>query len=275
MLIWIRSKYTINSAITGEYHRRFTLILRPITIDLESLMAELAVNIDHVATLREARGGQEPDPVSAAVLAELFGAVGIVCHLREDRRHVNDRDLRLLREVVQTKLDLEMGASEELISIALQTLPDLVTIVPENREELTTEGGLNVAADIERYRDLVYQMHERDIEVSFFIDPVDEQIEAVLQTEADIIELHTGTYANARTVHDVEQCLLDVVRASEIAHVSGLRVTAGHGLNYVNVGAIVTIPQIVEVSIGHAIMARAIYVGLKDAIREMVLKVRG
>lgn len=238
-------------------------------------MAELAVNIDHVATLREARGGQEPDPVSAAVLAELFGAVGIVCHLREDRRHVNDRDLRLLREVVQTKLDLEMGASEELISIALQTLPDLVTIVPENREELTTEGGLNVAADIERYRDLVYQMHERDIEVSFFIDPVDEQIEAVLQTEADIIELHTGTYANARTVHDVEQCLLDVVRASEIAHVSGLRVTAGHGLNYVNVGAIVTIPQIVEVSIGHAIMARAIYVGLKDAIREMVLKVRG
>lgn len=238
-------------------------------------MAELAVNIDHVATLREARGGQEPDPVSAAVMAELYGAVGIVCHLREDRRHVNDRDLRLLREVVQTKLDLEMGASEELISIALQTLPDLVTIVPENREELTTEGGLNVAADIERYRNLVYQMHERDIEVSFFVDPVDEQIEAVLQTEADIIELHTGAYANARTAHDVEQCLVDVVRASEVAHESGLRVTAGHGLNYVNVSAIVTIPQIVEVSIGHAIMARAIYVGLKDAIQEMVLKVRG
>ncbi len=238
-------------------------------------MAELAVNIDHVATLREARGGREPDPVSAAVMAELYGAVGIVCHLREDRRHVNDRDLRLLREVVQTKLDLEMGASEELISIALQTLPDLVTIVPENRDELTTEGGLNVAADVERYRELVYQMHERDIEVSFFIDPVDEQIEAVLQTEADIIELHTGAYANARTAQDVEQCLVDVVRASEVAHESGLRVTAGHGLNYVNVSAIVTIPQIVEVSIGHAIMARAIYVGLKDAIQEMVLKVRG
>ena len=238
-------------------------------------MAELAVNIDHVATLREARGGREPDPVSAAVMAELYGAVGIVCHLREDRRHVNDRDLRLLREVVQTKLDLEMGASEELISIALQTLPDLVTIVPENRDELTTEGGLNVAADVERYRELVYQMHERDIEVSFFIDPVDEQIEAVLQTEADIIELHTGAYANARTAQDVEQCLVDVVRASEVAHESGLRVTAGHGLNYVNVSAIVTIPQIVEVSIGQAIMARAIYVGLKDAIQEMVLKVRG
>lgn len=275
MLIWIRSKYTTRTAITRENRRRIPLFLRPDINNHQSVMAELAVNIDHVATLREARGGREPDPVSAAVMAELYGAVGIVCHLREDRRHVNDRDLRLLREVVQTKLDLEMGASEELISIALQTLPDLVTIVPENRDELTTEGGLNVAADVERYRELVYQMHERDIEVSFFIDPVDEQIEAVLQTEADIIELHTGAYANARTAQDVEQCLVDVVRASEVAHESGLRVTAGHGLNYVNVGAIVTIPQIVEVSIGHAIMARAIYVGLKDAIQEMVLKVRG
>lgn len=238
-------------------------------------MAELAVNIDHVATLREARGGQEPDPVTAALMAELYGAVGIVCHLREDRRHVNDRDLRLLREVVQTKLDLEMGASDELISIALETLPDVVTIVPENREELTTEGGLNIACDVERYRDLVLRMHERDIEVSFFIDPTEEQIEAVLETEADIIEFHTGTYANARTATDVEQCLVDLVRAAEIAHESGLRVTAGHGLNYVNVGAIVAIPQIVEVSIGHAIMARSIYVGLKEAIQEMVLKVRG
>ncbi|MFN4768637.1 MAG: pyridoxine 5'-phosphate synthase [Candidatus Kapaibacterium sp.] len=238
-------------------------------------MADLAVNIDHVATLREARGGQEPDPVTAALLAELHGAVGIVCHLREDRRHVNDRDLRILREVVQTKLDLEMGASDELISIALDTLPDLVTIVPENREELTTEGGLDVASNIARYRDLVTRMHERDIEVSFFIDPAEEQIDAVLQTEADIIELHTGTYANARSAADVEQCLVELVHACEIAHESGLRVTAGHGLNYVNVGAIVSIPQIVEVSIGHAIMARAMYVGLETAVREMVKLSRG
>lgn len=240
-----------------------------------NIMAELAVNIDHVATLREARGGREPDPVTAAVMAELYGAVGIVCHLREDRRHVNDRDLRLLREVVQTKLDLEMGASTEMLAIAVQTLPDLVTIVPEHREELTTEGGLDVAGDIGRYQELVDRMHERDIEVSFFIDPVEEQIDAVLQTGADIIELHTGTYANARSAEQVEQCLVDVVRGSELAHESGLRVTAGHGLNYVNVDAIVAIPHIVEVSIGHAIMARAMYVGLESAVREMVLKVRG
>ncbi len=233
-------------------------------------MAELAVNIDHIATLREARGGTEPDPVTAALTAELHGAVGIVCHLREDRRHVNDRDLRLLREVVQTKLDLEMAASDEIIAIALETLPDLVTIVPEKREELTTEGGLNVAADPDRYADLVDRMHQAGIEVSFFVDPTVEQLDAVLQTGAEIVELHTGGYANARNAEDIERTLIEIVRAANYAHAEGLRVTAGHGLNYVNISPIVSIPSIVEVSIGHALMARAMMVGLPTAVRDMV-----
>ncbi|MBL7997126.1 MAG: pyridoxine 5'-phosphate synthase [Candidatus Kapabacteria bacterium] len=238
-------------------------------------MAELAVNIDHIATLREARGGIEPDPVTAALLAELHGAVGIVCHLREDRRHVNDRDVRMLRETVQTKLDLEMAATEEIIGIALEIIPELVTIVPEKREELTTEGGLNVAADIRYYTTLVQRMHEKDIEVSFFIEPSTTQIEAVIETGADIIELHTGTYANARTAHDVQLQLARIAEAAQYAHESGLRVTAGHGLNYVNVAPVVSIPQIVEVSIGHALISRAVIVGMERAVRDMAALVRG
>ncbi len=238
-------------------------------------MADLAVNIDHVATLREARGGTEPDPVSAALLAELHGAVGIVCHLREDRRHVNDRDLRILREVVQTKLDLEMGASEEIIGIALEVGPDLVTIVPEHRQELTTEGGLDVAADPKRYRQLVEIMHNNEIEVSFFIEPSREQIEAVLETGADIIELHTGIYANARSASEIQRSMADIRSAVSFASTQGLRVTAGHGLNYVNIAPIVAIPEIVEVSIGHALMSRAMFTGLADAVREMVQRARG
>ncbi|MCS6999382.1 MAG: pyridoxine 5'-phosphate synthase [Bacteroidota bacterium] len=237
-------------------------------------MAELAVNVDHIATIREARGGIEPDPVAGAVIAELAGAVGIVCHLREDRRHINDRDLRLLREVVKTKLDLEMAATPEIIRIALDTLPDLVTIVPERREELTTEGGLDVAARVEFYADLVEQMHEKDIEVSFFIEPDHRQIDAALQAGADIVELHTGHYANARTPHEVRYELEKLATAASYAHTNGLRVTAGHGLNYINVTPIVRIPQIVEVSIGHAIIARAVFVGLDRAVREMCALVR-
>jgi pyridoxine 5-phosphate synthase len=237
-------------------------------------MAELAVNIDHIATLREARGGNEPDPIHGAVLAELYGAVGIVCHLREDRRHINDRDLRLLREVIKTKLDLEMAANEEIISIALDILPDIVTIVPEKREELTTEGGLDVAGNIERYRSLTERMHNSEIEVSFFIEPDEEQIDAVLECGADIVEFHTGTYANARTPLEVQLQLEKLVFASQSAHNSGLRVTAGHGLNYINISPIVAIPQIVEVSIGHSLMARAIIVGIERAVRDMVELVR-
>lgn len=237
-------------------------------------MAELAVNIDHIATIREARGGIEPDPITGAVIAELAGAVGIVCHLREDRRHINDRDVRLLREVVKTKLDLEMAATPEIIQIALEILPDLVTIVPERREELTTEGGLDVAARVKFYAELVERMHEKDIEVSFFIEPEHKQIDAALEAGADIVELHTGTYANARTPEEVRSELERLAAAAAYAHQHGLRVTAGHGLNYINVVPVIHIPEIVEVSIGHAIISRAVFVGLDRAVREMCMLVR-
>lgn len=237
-------------------------------------MAELAVNIDHIATLREARGGIEPDPIAGAVIAELAGAVGIVCHLREDRRHINDRDVRLLREIVKTKLDLEMAATPDIIAVALDVLPDLVTIVPERREELTTEGGLDVAARVEFYADLVERMHEKEIEVSFFIEPDREQIDAALEAGADIVELHTGIYANARTPDEVRSELERLAAAAAYAHENRLRVTAGHGLNYVNITPVVRIPQIVEVSIGHAIVSRAVFVGLERAVREMCALVR-
>lgn len=237
-------------------------------------MAELAVNVDHIATVREARGGIEPDPIAGAVIAELAGARGIVCHLREDRRHINDRDVRLLREVVKTKLDLEMAPTPDIVTIALDILPDLVTIVPERREELTTEGGLDVAARVSFYSDLVERMHEKEIEVSFFIEPEYEQIDAALEAGADIIELHTGTYANARSVEEAREELQRLSAAAEYAHQQGLRVTAGHGLNYLNVVSVVQIPQIVEVSIGHAIIARALFVGLERAVREMCALVR-
>jgi pyridoxine 5-phosphate synthase len=190
----------------------------------------LAVNIDHIATVREARGGIEPDPVHAAVIAELAGAHGIVCHLREDRRHVNDRDVRVLREVVTTKLDLEMAATDEIIAIALDVLPDLVTIVPEKREELTTEGGLDVASNVHFYTDLVGAMHDKRIDVSYFIDPDPMQVEAAARCGADIIELHTGTYANARTKTEAASELVRLRTAAEIAAQAGLIVTAGHGL---------------------------------------------
>ena len=159
----------------------------------------LCINIDHIATLREARGGLEPDPVTAAHVCELAGADGIVCHLREDRRHINDRDVRLLRETVKTKLDLEMAATEEIVALAIETLPDMATLVPERRQELTTEGGLDVKGHLHQLRDVVQRLQQHDIEVSLFIDPVPQQIEAAKETGADKIEIHTGEYANART----------------------------------------------------------------------------
>lgn len=233
-------------------------------------MIQLAVNIDHVATIREARGGIEPDPVAAASIAELSGAVGIVCHLREDRRHVNDRDVRLLRETVKTKLDLEMGAHREIVDIAIETLPELVTLVPEKREERTTEGGLDVAGNLNFFTELVEEFHEHEIAVSFFVEPDENQVLAVKKTGAEIIELHTGTYANAfsKVAHQRE---LDRLRiAAKIAHDAGLKVTGGHGLNYVNVREICEIEYFEELSIGHAIMSRAIFSGLERAVRDMV-----
>lgn len=233
-------------------------------------MKTLNVNIDHIATLRQARGGKEPDPVTAALKAELAGASGIVCHLREDRRHIQDRDVRLLRELVQTKLDLEMAASEEIIGIALETVPEMVTIVPEKREELTTEGGLDVAKDIDRFRKLCDRMHSKDIEVSFFIEPTEQQIEAALKCGADIVELHTGVYANAKSKIDVENELSRIMNAAEIASESGLRVAAGHGINYINIRPICLINEIEELSIGHSIISRAVNVGIEKAVWEMI-----
>lgn len=234
----------------------------------------LAVNIDHVATLREARGGIEPDPVHAAVLAELAGASGIVCHLREDRRHVNDRDVRVLRDIVTTKLDLEMAASEEIVAIALDVVPDLVTLVPEKREELTTEGGLAVAGHIERYAELTQRFHERGIEVSFFIEPEADQIEAAAACGADIIELHTGTYANARGAAATMIQLERIASAARIASQAGLVVTAGHGLDLRNIAALKSITEIEEVSIGHALVGRAVLVGFERAVGEYLQALR-
>jgi pyridoxine 5-phosphate synthase len=234
----------------------------------------LCINIDHVATLREARGGIEPDPVTAAQICELAGADGIVCHLREDRRHINDRDLHILRETVKTKLDLEMAATAEIITIACDTVPELATLVPERRQELTTEGGLDVRGHKREIRDAVRRLQERDIEVSLFIDPVIEQIEAAQETGADKIEIHTGDYANARTEEEQRQRLEVVRTAARAARERGLGVNAGHGLNYLNIIPFRDITEIEEVSIGHAILSRAVFVGLERAVREMLTLVR-
>ncbi len=233
----------------------------------------LAVNVDHVATLREARGGMEPDPVHAAVLAELGGAVGIVCHLREDRRHINDRDVRVLRDVITTKLDLEMAATPEIIAFALEIVPDLITLVPEKREELTTEGGLAVAGNEEYLADVTRMFHERGILVSLFIEPEALQIDAAVRCGVDIIELHTGTYANARSGAGRRIQLERLRSASRYAAEAELIVTAGHGLDLRNLEAICSIPEIEEVSIGHALVGRALFVGFEQAVREFVAAV--
>jgi pyridoxine 5-phosphate synthase len=234
----------------------------------------LAINVDHVATLREARGEVEPDPVAAASICELAGAEGIVCHLREDRRHINDRDLRLLRETVKTKLDLEMAATDEIIRIAVETLPELATLVPERRQELTTEGGLDVASHKHFLRDVVSELQRHEIEVSIFVDPIPRQIESAREIGADKIEIHTGAYARARSGNDIASTLAEIEAAARLAAGMGLGVNAGHGLNYVNIRAIRQIQEIEEVSIGHAVIARAVYVGLDRAVREMVKAVR-
>jgi pyridoxine 5-phosphate synthase len=234
----------------------------------------LCINIDHVATLREARGGVEPDPVTAAHICELAGADGIVCHLREDRRHINDRDLRILRETVKTKLDLEMAATEEIVRIAVDTLPDLATLVPERRQELTTEGGLDVRGNRHHLRDVIQELHRHEIEVSLFIDPVAEQVEAAREVGTDKIEIHTGEYANARSEQQ-QQKLLEVVRATaQQARALGMGVNAGHGLNYLNILPFREIVEIEEVSIGHAILSRAVFTGLERAVKEMLALVK-
>jgi pyridoxine 5-phosphate synthase len=230
----------------------------------------LGINVDHVATLREARGGIEPDPVTAAHIAELAGAEMIVCHLREDRRHINDRDVRLLRDTVKTRLDLEMAATEEIISIALDIIPDLVTLVPERRQELTTESGLDITGTRKTIRSAIERFHKKEIVVSLFLDPVDEYIRLAADLEADYIEIHTGEYANARTHDEAGEQLSKIRRTAELARSLDLGVNAGHGLNYVNIRPIVEIPEIEEVSIGHAVICRAVFTGMERAVRDMI-----
>ncbi|OKY75954.1 MAG: pyridoxine 5'-phosphate synthase [Desulfobulbaceae bacterium DB1] len=233
-------------------------------------MAKLAINVDHVATLRQARGITEPDPVLAAGICELAGAAGIVVHLREDRRHIQDRDVKILRETVKTKLNLEMGAAEEIIAIALQVKPDMVTLVPEKRAELTTEGGLDVAGQQEHLTKVIDRMTNASIPVSLFIDPDSAQIIAAKKAGAAFVEIHTGRYSDAITEEEANREFAMIAAAVDEAHAAGLRINAGHGLNYLNTARIARLGKIEELSIGHAIMARAIFVGLDQAVREML-----
>ena len=237
-------------------------------------MARLAINVDHVATLRQARGGKDPDPVLAAGLAELAGAEGIICHLREDRRHINDRDLRLLRQTIKTRLNMEMAAVDEMIAIALEVRPDLVTLVPEKRQELTTEGGLDVRARPDYYKGVVERLKKSGIAVSFFVDPDTEQVREAYRCGADIVEIHTGHYSEARTEAEAIERFRRI--EATVASVSdiGLGISAGHGLNYLNIEPFESLPQIKEYSIGHSIVARAVLVGFERAVREMVKLVR-
>ena len=234
----------------------------------------LCINIDHIATLRQARRESEPDPVTAAGICELAGAEGIVCHLREDRRHINDRDLRLLKEVVKTKLDLEMAATGEMIKIACLIKPEMATLVPEKREEITTEGGLNIAASKEKIMNAVKSINEAGVKVSVFIDPQPENVDLALEAGADMIEIHTGQYANAKEISDK---ILEVEKIRQIARMAkelGMGVNAGHGLNYLNIVPIANIEDIDEVSIGHSIISRAVFTGLHKAVEDMLVILR-
>ena len=234
----------------------------------------LCINIDHIATLRNTRGGVDPDPVEAALACERAGADGIVCHLRKDRRHIRDADVFLLRKKLTTKLDLEMAATHEIIDIALKVRPDLVTLVPEKRKELTTEGGLDVVRLQRPLKNAIERFHERGIAVSMFIDPVNDQIEAAKMIRADMIEIHTGEYADAQTSRQRSACLRRIASSARHARDLGLTVNAGHGLNYDNISGIKKIGAIEEVSIGHAVIVHAVGVGLERAVKELVRLVR-
>ena len=235
----------------------------------------LGVNIDHVATIRQARQANEPDPIAAALLAELAGADGITAHLREDRRHIQDRDVRLLRETVATHLNLEMAATAEMVSIALNLQPDYVTLVPEKRTEVTTEGGLDVAGQLENLKKVVDRLQSANIPVSLFIDADSHQIKSSQASGAKFIELHTGSYANAKDPVMLAKELEQLHQGCLEAIACGLRVNAGHGLTYQNVYPVATLPGMEELNIGHSIISRAVLVGIDRAIREMKLAMRG
>ncbi len=229
----------------------------------------LGVNIDHIATLRNARGTVYPEPVQAAAIAEQAGADGITIHLREDRRHITDRDVRLLKETIQTRMNLEMAVTEEMLAIAEQTKPHFVCLVPEKREELTTEGGLDVVANEAKVKEACQRLEASGIQVSLFIDAEEAQIEAAKRCGAPLIELHTGGYADATSEQQAGDELRRIQKGAQIAHELGIQVNAGHGLHYHNVQPIAAIPEIVELNIGHAIIGRAVFSGLDAAVREM------
>jgi len=229
----------------------------------------LGVNIDHVATLRQARGTHYPNPVQAALVAEQAGADGITAHLREDRRHIQDRDIYLLQEMLHTRLNLEMAVTDEMISIASDVKPAACCLVPEKREELTTEGGLDVAANPERLKKACHTLAAADVEVSLFIDPEFKQIDAAVSAGAPVIELHTGCYADAGNPQQQKDELSRIKKAAEYAYSAGLQVNAGHGLHFHNVDTICKIPQIVELNIGHSIIAQAVFSGLDQTVRDL------
>ncbi len=237
-------------------------------------MVHLGVNVDHVATLREARKGKMPDPVAAAVFAEMAGAHGIICHLREDRRHIKDKDLYLLKEMVKTHLNMEMAPTDEMVKIATEVVPDMVTLVPERREELTTEGGIDVIANFEYLHEAIMILRANNIVVSLFIAPEINQIKAAARVKADYVELHTGVFAGAESLNTVADELEKIRSMALAASKLGLGVSAGHGLNYQNVREIAAIPQMEELNIGHAIIAKAVMVGMERAVREMLELIR-
>lgn len=229
----------------------------------------LGVNIDHVATLRQARLTRYPDPIEAVYAAEMGGADGITVHLREDRRHIQERDVEFIQQMLLTRLNLELAVTDKMIAYAEKIRPAHCCFVPEKREELTTEGGLNVLADFARVKSACERLAASGIEVSLFIDPDPKQIEAAVNCKAPVIEIHTGSYADAKTKSQREMELHRIIHAAQLAHQAGLVVNGGHGLNYQNVAAIARIPEMNELNIGHGIVARAIFCGLENAVREM------
>jgi pyridoxine 5-phosphate synthase len=238
-------------------------------------VARLEVNVDHVATLRQARLINEPDPVTAAALAELAGADGIIVHLREDRRHIQDRDVILLRQTIKTRLNLEMAATAEMIGIAREVKPHVVTLVPEKRAELTTEGGLDVVGHQDHFREAVGRLKEAGIFVSLFVDPQAEHIQAAALVGADCVELHTGAYAQASAEAEAQRLFEELLAAAAHARQLGLKVKAGHGLDYRNIKRFRGRKEFEEYSIGHSIISRAVLVGLERAVREMIALING
>ncbi|MCD6575043.1 pyridoxine 5'-phosphate synthase [Candidatus Aerophobetes bacterium] len=233
-------------------------------------MLKLSVNVDHIATLREARKTNYPDPVAAAILAELAGANGITVHLREDRRHIKERDVEILRQTIKTKLNLEMGLSDSVVKFALKIRPDMATIVPEKEGEITTEGGLDLSKSGQRLSEVISLLHEAGIMVSLFINPTPNSVRKAHKLNADFIEIHTGLYAEAKSIQEASEEIERIAGAAMLAKKLDLGVNAGHGLNYENVREIVLIQEIDELSIGHSIIARASLVGVKEAVQQML-----